>query len=524
MIRRARRVLRRLGSKAPAEVLVQLSAVRHGETSIQSRLLGRAASPGTPPAGPSGISGVQALDDHLAMVLDALEAAAVPCAVIEAGTMRRRVVMITADQGDRARAALAHGVRAGAQVTEVAPSVLRVHSGDQRFGCDVELWPLVTTADRHRPDGGSYLPGTAIAPRPNRWVGYLEPAERRPGVGHAAARTVPTYEGLLRPHLLDVQFPIDVVYTWVDGADPDWLARKDDAWRASHEGTYHPSATAGSRFASHDELRYSLRSLETHADWVRQVFVVTDRQVPSWLRTDHPRLRVVDHREVFAGTGALPTFNSHAIEARLHHIDGLAEHFLYLNDDVFFGRPVGPELFFEASGHSRFFLTDATIDLAPPSARDLPVVSAGKQTRAAIEELFARAVTQRFQHVAHPQRRSVLQDLETRLPEELNATWSSPFRNPGDLSVPASLAHYFGYATGRAVPGELSYGYCDVTERRAPIKLQRLARGRAVDVFCLNETDTPHGHRGHALMTAFLQQYFPHPSSFERSTEGGVTA
>ena len=38
----------------------------------------------------------------------------------------------------------------------------------------------------------------------------------------------------------------------------------------------------------------------------------------------------------------LPTHNSHAVESQLHHIPGIAEHFLYSNDDMFFGRPLQP--------------------------------------------------------------------------------------------------------------------------------------------------------------------------------------
>ena len=507
MSHRVVQAVRRLGAKAPPGVLVRASAVRHGETPLQRRLLGR---PSTPVAQDVPLSGTAVLDRNLFAVLDALETASVPCAVLEAGTMRRRVVVVTGDHADAARSALG---RARGVVDALSAAVLRVHCGDPALGCDVEIWPLVT--GRARPDGGPLADGTALAPRPNRWLRYLEPAERCPAVAEVGGRSVPTYAGLLRPHLLDVPFPIDVVYTWVDGADPQWRRRKDDAWLALDPEHHHASAAAGSRFTSHDELRYSLRSLEAHADWVRTVYVVTDGQRPPWLRTDHPRLRVVDHREVFQGTNALPTFNSHAIEARLHHVPGLAEHFLYLNDDVFFGRPVRPEQFFEASGLSRFFLTDALIDLAPPSARDLPVASAAKQTRAAVEELFGRTVSQRFQHVAHPQRRSTLEELEQRLPDAVARTVRSQFRSPDDVSVPASLAHYYGYATGRAVPGLLSYTYCDVTERRAPMKLQRLARRRDSDVFCLNETDTPGGHPGHQLMVDFLQTYFPRPSSFE---------
>ena len=44
------------------------------------------------------------------------------------------------------------------------------------------------------------------------------------------------------------------------------------------------------------ELRYSLRSVEQFAPWVRQIFVVTNGQIPSWLNLDNPRLTIVTHK------------------------------------------------------------------------------------------------------------------------------------------------------------------------------------------------------------------------------------
>ena len=100
-----------------------------------------------------------------------------------------------------------------------------------------------------------------------------------------------------------------------------------------------------------------------YASWVRTIYLVTDGQVPHWLDTGHPRIRLVDHRQIFRDQSALPVFNSHAIESQLHHIDGLAEHYLYLNDDMFFGRPVEPELFFHGNGIAKFFVSKTPIDL-----------------------------------------------------------------------------------------------------------------------------------------------------------------
>jgi UDP-N-acetylglucosamine-lysosomal-enzyme len=37
------------------------------------------------------------------------------------------------------------------------------------------------------------------------------------------------------------------------------------------------------RFRDSNELRFSLRSLERFAPWVRRVFLVTDNQIPKWL-------------------------------------------------------------------------------------------------------------------------------------------------------------------------------------------------------------------------------------------------
>src|SRR5882757_7067331 len=163
-----------------------------------------------------------------------------------------------------------------------------------------------------------------------------------------------------------VGFPIDLVYTWVDGADPIWRARRDAAWAAANPGEHSTLAANPSRYANRDELRYALRSLAVHADWVRTIYIVTDRQVPPWLNLEHPRVRVVDHTAIFAGGAGLPTFNSHAIESRLHHIEGLAEHYLYLNDDMFFGRPCVPEDFFVGNGLARLFPSPKPLPDGPP--------------------------------------------------------------------------------------------------------------------------------------------------------------
>jgi hypothetical protein len=315
-----------------------------------------------------------------------------------------------------------------------------------------------------------------------------------------------------------VDFPIDVVYTWVDGSDPAWQRRKaqalaDNPW----VGEVSEQAANDSRFASRDELRYSLRALHCFAPWVRRVFLVTDDQTPAWLDRAHPRLTVVSHREIFGGTGRLPTFNSQAIESRLHRIPGLAEHFLYLNDDVILGRPVTPEMFFTPGGLTKFFASAARVDTAPRGPADRPADSAAKNNRRLIQETFGRMLTRKMMHTPHPSRRSVIAEIEERFAEQVTATAGHQFRHPDDISLLSSLQQYYAYLTGKAAPGRIRYLYTDLSEPVTPLRLARLLRSRDVDAFCLNDVDVHSAAVAdqEALVAEFLPAYLPFTSPFE---------
>jgi hypothetical protein len=325
------------------------------------------------------------------------------------------------------------------------------------------------------------------------------------------------------PWYSDVTFPIDAVYTWVDGTDPAWAAEKAEAWRQAvdHGGDggsrYSEYSANEARFRQHDELRFSLRSLDYFAPWINHVYLVTAGQAPNWLDLANPRITLVHHREIFADPDALPTFNSHAIEAQLHRIPGLSEHFLYLNDDVFFGRHVDPELFFLGNGLTKMFLSNKAVDFGPGSPEDLPVDSAARRNRELLEAAFGKTIAYKFQHVAHPERVSTLARIEQQFPDQIRTTTSAKFRTPEDVSVASALAHYYGYLIGTTVPGRLSYRYCDISQPSAQGKLLRLLRDRSSDVFCLNEVDSTglDAEELDRMVQEFLTEYFPVPSSFE---------
>ncbi|MFC4331748.1 stealth conserved region 3 domain-containing protein [Streptomyces andamanensis] len=387
-----------------------------------------------------------------------------------------------------------------------------------RYGCDIEFW---------RQEGGEL-----VSPRRNvvaEAVPVAEPLVEAdeslftelaplPAEQEQEPVRVPTRPAFAAVAVGSRTFPVDVVYTWVDGSDPDWLRQR----AAFSDRPYHEEAANAARYLSRDELRYSLRSLHLYAPWVRNIYLVTADQTPEWLNTDHPRIKVVSHKEIFKDPAALPTFNSHAIESQLHHIDGLSAHFLYFNDDVMLGREVLPQHFFLPNGLGKFYLSPALVPFGESSAEDPPVAAAGKNNRRLIVERFGDNIFRKMKHVPHALHRDVLDEIEREFPEEHRRTAASRFRSVDDISVASSLHHYYAFHTQRSFSGEgLVYRYCDVGRPGVERVLGRLLAQRDAHVFCLNDTTSTEAELGRqqALMSRFLDEYFPYPSPYERGAD-----
>ena len=138
---------------------------------------------------------------------------------------------------------------------------------------------------------------------------------------------------------------VDLVYLWVDGNDPKWQAKRNAFIGKTNEST--PNDCKG-RYANNDELKYSLRSIEMYAPWIRKIFIVTDEQTPEWLNTDNPKIKIVDHKDIMP-TECLPCYNSCIIEHYIYRIEGLSEHFLLANDDMFLNKETTYSDFFNAN-------------------------------------------------------------------------------------------------------------------------------------------------------------------------------
>ncbi len=410
------------------------------------------------------------------------------------------------------------GIRARRYLKRSAPSVLTKASvlrffkpqvsptgillSDDRAGCDIEFW---------RSSAGVWT-----SPVANPYATELAEGDRQRTEVQVGTGTYDSYPAFVQPDPFVTNYPIDVVYTWVDGNDPAWQSRKRAALGDTDGTELNPLAANESRFSSRDELKYSLRSVAAFADWVRHIYLVTDDQVPDWLDTSSDRITVVSHKELFPDSSALPTFNSHAIETVLHRIPGLSEHFLYMNDDVFIGRPITPDLFFSSVGGPKFFRSTALFGVGPRTVDDAPVDAAGKNNRDLLAEEFGVAVTNKFKHTPHALRKSVIEQVEKRWSAEVERTRVSSFRDPDDIAI-ISLSHYFGYFTEQATAGNIRYEYVNIALANVRQRYRKLLTQDSWDAFCLNDTDNEGVDmvRQERLLSDFLQAYFPVKSPFE---------
>lgn len=133
---------------------------------------------------------------------------------------------------------------------------------------------------------------------------------------------------------------IDFVILWVDGNDPVWQAEKNKYQKKANDEN-----NSINRYRDWGLLPYWFRSVEKFTPWVRKIHFVTWGHIPSFLDLASPRLHIVRHDE-FIPKEYLPTFSSHVIELNIHRIPGLADYFVYFNDDMFMLRPLKPENFF----------------------------------------------------------------------------------------------------------------------------------------------------------------------------------
>lgn len=314
----------------------------------------------------------------------------------------------------------------------------------------------------------------------------------------------------MKSPLQAVNSPIDAVYLWVDGGDPQWIARKQAAQGLDYDEHSHHLA----RFRDRGELRYSMRSLLVNAPWIRHIYLVTDAQVPEWLDVSSTRITVIDHREIFCSEGGIPNFNSQAIASRVHRIPGLAEQYIIMNDDVFFNRPATPDLFFTPSGGVAVPMGRTLAVLGPPGFGS-PVDAARRNTARLIEREFGRTPNYLFRHTPVPQLRSLMYELEERYQTEFDTLEKSQFRSRDDFEVNGWLHHHVALLTDRGVVKRHPYSYIDLSSDLGKEHLSSLRPHDKTVTFCINDLGDDDEGSGSEYLERWLPWYFPEQSEIE---------
>ncbi len=222
------------------------------------------------------------------------------------------------------------------------------------------------------------------------------------------------------------------------------------------QGPLNANATNPHRWADNDEILYCLQSIANHAPWMRRIWIVTNGDVPdlsALARDVRSKIRFVRHDDIFDGfEGALPTFNSLAIESVLWRIEGLRDRFLYFNDDVFLTAPLRQsDVFEDGAPVLRGKWVDYSATAQDLVARDDPAlfnyfmqINAAALMGFESSRLFATA------HVVHPMRRSIMADAFADLPREFAANIMHRFRDITQF-LPQGLHNHLCIAQGVAV-------------------------------------------------------------------------
>ena len=308
---------------------------------------------------------------------------------------------------------------------------------------------------------------------------------------------------------------IDLVYLWVDGADPVWQEKK-----RAFTGVISDNSETNNigRYINNDELKYSLRSVEKHAPWVRKIFVVTDGQKPEWLNINHEKIQLVDHQEIMPAE-ILPCFNAMVIEYFLYRIPGLSKHFLFANDDMFFNADLTPDYFFAQDGFPIIRLQRKYFGKLRLRVKNWTGKKLGQyrnqvtEASLLVEKKFGKFYASIPHHNIDAYRKSDYQKaVEEIFAEQVEKSKMSRIRNYGDLQRAA-----FGYYALAIKHGHLKY-----ISRKDSLRLLTYAHDFQAYIeryqpklFCINDNEkVTDEHR--KKIKPFLESLFPTKSSFEK--------
>lgn len=307
---------------------------------------------------------------------------------------------------------------------------------------------------------------------------------------------------------------VDLIYLWVNGNDPEFRAKRNAALGKTEVLS---DMNCEGRVAENDELKFSLRSVEKYAPWIRKIFIVTPGQVPQWLDTSNPKVRIINQDEIIP-KDCQPAFNSVVIEHQFQNIPDLSEYFLYANDDMYFNRPVTVSDFFTPDGkpimrlNRRLFRSftlwlEQHVQGRKLSTYNRTILTAGRL----VKEKTGKFLAHKPHHNVDAFTKSQYEETFEAFREEILPTLKNQFRS--DTDIQRVIYSYYPIALKKA---KLVF-----VSQKTSLRLQihkhdhyaKLERYNPM-FFCLNDSQYA-VDADRKLMREWLEKRFPEKSSFE---------
>ena len=340
-------------------------------------------------------------------------------------------------------------------------------------------------------------------------------------------------------------FPIDFVILWVDDTDPEW---RESRRRFAPEDHFLVD-DGEARYRDWDLLRYWFRGVEKFAPWVHKIYFVTCGHVPAWLNLEAEKLVHVKHSD-YIPEEYLPTFSSHPIELCVNRIQGLSEHFVYFNDDMFILRSIPKEIFYrdgkpvhQARLHAvrpgkigaimpHIYLNNTEVinehfDMHQVLKKDrdklFSIPRNGVKT--VMENMYCSQFKMfpgfKDEHLPVPILKSTMDTIWKLNGERLEDTCRHRFRDVRDVSQ--YVFRYWQMASGNFVPEKLAHLGAHYTISADKEELKELCdyvAGGKYNLLCLNDADGIHSYEEFLLakqqLLAAFESLLPERSVYEK--------
>lgn len=332
------------------------------------------------------------------------------------------------------------------------------------------------------------------------------------GVDEAVETAFVEYSNINTVNMPD-DMSIDVVFTWVDNTDKKWQKKFEKYKTNSRLAKVGQYATDNARFDNHNELYYSVKAVKKYLPWVRNIYIITDNQTPSWLSKVRG-VTIVDHTDIIDNQ-YLPTFNSHVIEAFLYRIPDLSENFIYFNDDVFVAKELPQEHFFSANNISSLFVSTKNLYEMQKKGVETPTLKASLRSIELLKKHYSYDIKNPLIHTYFPLKKSSYEKAWQLFEKEIKNFLPNQFRGNNDLNMASFLVPWLTYCEARAIEKVDICYYFNIRSRHAITRYEKLLKLKKYNVsphsFCANDFKTDGMNKltdYHERLISMLETYY----------------